>query len=397
MKQFIIFFICSIGVIQIQAQTLSFRGDELTVLNTSVNTQKFLLKNIRTGIIEEQMYLLPGASKSFELKNNRKSVRRHRLYSVYDEMCYFYDLELIKIELEQLQKQRRNAIIGEALLRAFDQFFLKGRIGRVIDVVTLFNDVVNNDYDNFVRNFERTLTESKVIGAIDGRVAKSLASASFSLQKLAQEERYPGIEKKISNNINKLKHSSYVEINLEKTLNKYIRNEFHISASLPVSQSYKFDGIKDKTGAYSDYGIPYNIRLVNAWNKINDFGIFVSAAYGLSPVLVDHGLSYNTADAGVGISTGDRSYGFIELGVRNFFSNTYYYPSYRDNETGEIRDFASFKYYKSKPYINIGLSISIKYINIFGYYSFSGKKDDLWTSQVQMGLSVPLIRKYRYY
>jgi hypothetical protein len=108
------------------------------VSNTDSNTLKFTLKNLKTGEVRSPVYILPGKTATFSLKNSKKAVKRHRLYSVYDEMCYYYDLELIKQELERLQKQRRRGIIGEAIARAFDQFFFKGKIGLAVDVLNIY-------------------------------------------------------------------------------------------------------------------------------------------------------------------------------------------------------------------------------------------------------------------
>jgi hypothetical protein len=391
----VLFFACYIGVMECQAQEFSISGDRLTIHNTSGNTLKVILKNVRKGTIKESAYILPDGNSTFILKNNRRSVRRHRIYCVYDEMCYYYDLELIKQELERLKEQRNSAIWGEAILGAFDQFFLKGRIGRTLAVLSLFSDVTEDNYDDFVYKFEQTILESKVIDALDGRIAKGLASASFTLLKLGREERFPEIENKVSSNINKLRNSVPVEFNLDKTLPKYIRKELKVKISYPVSQSYKFDGVKDVPEEYNEHAFPYNIRLTNSWN--NDFsGIFMSAAYGQSPFFVDRALSYNTIDVGVGLRAGSKSYSFIEMGVRNFFANTYSYTGDDEIITQFSKD-NSFEYYKSKLYVNVGLSISLKIFNIFGYYSFSGKKNDLWTSQFQAGLSIPLVRIYRYY
>jgi hypothetical protein len=408
---FLAFTFCLLHVTGI-AQTTRMDGDKLIIRNTTGNTQKFLLTDTKTWHVTESVYIAPGESGTLYLKNSRKSVKNHQLSMVYDEQCYFHDLHSITIELERLRKQRQNRLIGEALFRALDQFFLKGKIGLIMDGAELLGGILNGKtYDDYVEDFERIAVENAIIDAMDGRMAKSLASASFPLLKLSAEEKFPEIENKIENNIRKLKNSTYITVDYQRSLSRYVTNEFHIDGLFPVSHSYKFEGIKGATADYLKHTIPYHVRLVNSWNQ-KFIGVFLSAAYGQSPLFYEtdsdnpffsnnSALSVNTIDVGAGlnypIGSGSKTYWFFETGARSIFRNTY---SFRSEETGTVENFTkntTFEYDKSKFYLNIGLSISLKYFNIIGYYSYSGSKSDIWSSQVQVGLSVPLIRKYRYY
>ncbi|MDR1169940.1 MAG: hypothetical protein LBK97_03800 [Prevotellaceae bacterium] len=63
----------------------------------------------------------------------------------------------------------------------------------------------------------------------------------------------------------------------------------------------------------------------------------------------------------------------------------------------DIRETSTFRYYNTNLYVNVGLRLNLKIGYLFGYYSFSGTKDHVCSSQVQAGLAVPLFRKSKYF
>jgi len=403
----------TVSVNNVYSQTVRYDHGYLVITNSTGNYQKFVLGS--NNYNSNSILIAPNKSDKLYVGTKKKDIRLNKLYMIYDGDCYNKDLEIVNKPLEELRKQRLKSQLLIACLRALDQYFTEGKISAFVDEINILSGYVKGgkSINELIQDFVTMKVQDEIIASIDDKMARSLASASFVFLRLAEEEKFPEIDKMINNNMNKLRNSKRVDIDYANNIHSYNNYEMRVEGSFPVSQSYKAFNEKAVFGKYQTTQIPYNLRLVNTWRNIAH-GFFISLDYCQSPLIegfinqegingvYDNPFSYNTIDIGAGMNSyfGNRnSYWFFELGARNFFRNEYMLPS--ATGVSSMRDYQkiqTFEYQKTMFYVNAGLSFNLKICNLFAYYSFSGKKDSaIWTSQVQAGISIPLFGKYTLY
>lgn len=349
--------------------------------------------------------LSPSQSMSYSMGNTEKEIKKHFVRKQYDEECFDNDIKRILKEYEKLyEKQRFNAILT-ALFNAADYRFTGGLISDIMSGANKILEVYKEEksIEDAVADILIDKLTGETIKLLDDKNQETLAVFLISLSKFERSEirssRLVALENEC---IRKLNSRETFDLDLKKYLKKNITYKFSIAASVPVSKSYKVEQNRDLSYAkYGDY-LPFDIRLKNEFKLWQ-----VSVAYGQSPILYkaeaveetlfsnSQAVSFNYIDVGVGINYSLPIKPLLEMGVRNFFINHFSYDGY-DNSSINFNKTSSFKHYKSNLYINVGYVFDFKYVELVAYYSFSGKKDNVWSSQVQVGLSIPLVKKYRY-
>jgi hypothetical protein len=330
----------------------------------------------------------------------------------YDEVCFRRDMEAILTEYERIQTQEQINAFFNAILRTLDYRFTGGLVFGITDNVKTILDVANGN-----KSMEEAVADAFVgkltndaIKSIGDKDKETVAAFFVSLGQIKTNVRNPALEDRENQCIMKFNTQETKMFDLRDYLRKRMLYELTVEASVPVSRSYKVEQLRDlQYGDFEYNGLqPYHIRIVNSFRNMH-----ISAGYGQSSLLYrpdetesplfsnGRAVSFHYIDVGMGLDV--RSEAFIkpllEYGVRSFFVNQYDYEM-SDAIMGRlqnIRETSTFQHYNTNLYINVGLHLNLKIGYLFGYYSFSGTKDHVWSSQVQAGLAVPLFRKNKYF
>jgi hypothetical protein len=412
MKKIILIFVLLICAIAVsEAQSFKYiKGKGMEIQNNTENTYKveFRYKN---RWMSSSAYLEP--SQKMEINNDVKYLKKMSLEFSYDKVCLQKDLERI---LKEYEKLRTQGFIEQLIWAGIDAAIYRVGGGVILDlvnnaanilgVISGEKDITEAATDYLMRKFT-----NNAIKSLNDKDKETLAVFCIGLSKIKDNVNAPHLTKR-ENQCYKLYNEQHSAVySLKNYINNFMDYELSIETSVPISKSYKVDytnNLKYGDFRYKDL-YPYNVKMVNTFGMMH-----LSLGYGQSPLLYkpeetksslftnNKAISFNNIDIGLGINYKALDMFFspvFEIGARNFFLNTYRYDNgiVNENNLTNIATTSSFEYYKSKLYVNAGAYINLKYAYLFMYYSFSGSKDLVWSSQVQAGLSIPLYRKYSYY
>jgi hypothetical protein len=412
MKKIILISVLLICAVIVEAQHFKYiKRKGMEIQNNTENTYKVELKYKNSWLSSSSVYLEP--LQKMEINNDVKYLKKISVEFSYDEVCLQKDLERILKEYEKLQTKE---FLGQVISAGISAFIynigggvilnLLNNAENILGVISGKKDITEAATDYLIGKFT-----NQAIKSLNDKNKETLAVFCIGLSKIRGNVNAPHLVKR-ENKCYGLYNESYSAIySLKDYINKYMGYELSIETSVPISKSYKVEytnNLKYGDFRYNDL-YPYHIKMVNSFSMFH-----LALGYAQSPLLYkpeeteslffanNKAASFNNIDIGLGFNYKPLELFFsplFEIGARNFFLNTYGYDNSIVNENGltNITKTSSFEYYKSKVYVNVGAYIDLKYVYLFAYYSFSGSKKSVWSSQIQAGLSIPLYRKYSYY
>ncbi|MEZ4887320.1 MAG: hypothetical protein R3E32_21490 [Chitinophagales bacterium] len=414
----ILFIFSSICCDKTLAQEIYVDGQNknyIKVRNDLGYTHKFTLLNNETKS-EKEIYLTPNSSGRFDLKLSRKNIKKYSIITTYDINAYKQDLKIIQANYESRERQRRNDIIGESILRGLDEFFTGGKIFGFIDVSKLVIDAINGkDLGEWTEDLAITLIEKEIVDQMDTRAAKAAATSAFALKGLLQEKEYKDLDRRTDLCIERLGKGVKRETKLTNKIRRYPRYELSIEGTLPLKNEYTYTPISGNLVAEEDYKknvMPYSIRMNHLWKSNKSRSIFyIPMSYSQSPLLINSlfpetALSFNHIDLCLGYGyriIGNPNIGLdlnLEIGGRANFRNSY--SNVGGNDFGKIE---SFEYDEINPLLNGGITLDLKLFKLIGRYSYTLQIDNkpkntisnLTAEYYQVGLAIPLFKKYKFY